>query len=120
MAMVSSSISCQDRVEHELGPLKFIVPSSVVDELKAIKKKGGPKRSKMAEMAIEIGTINFEIKNFEEYTRNVDELLIENAKKNRCAVATLDHELLNRLKAADVLVITLSNNRMIVANRYRP
>jgi len=120
MAMVSSSISCQDRVEYELGPLKFIVPSSVVDELKGIKKKGGPKRSKIAEMAIEIGTINFEIKNFEEYTRNVDELLIENAKKNRCAVATLDHNLLNRLIASDVLVITLSNNRMIVANRYRP
>jgi len=33
-------------------------------------------------------------------------------------VATLDGILLNRLRTADVTTITLSKNKMIIANRY--
>ena len=41
------------------------------------------------------------------------------ATKNRkFAVATLDSDLLKRLRMADVTTITLSKNKMIIANRY--
>lgn len=48
MALVSNPITCRERVEDELGKLKFIVPSSVLKELELIKKRAGPKRSKTA------------------------------------------------------------------------
>jgi rRNA-processing protein FCF1 len=54
MTLVSERKTCQDRVEYELGSLRFIVPSSVLMELEAIMKKGAPKRSKIAERAIQI------------------------------------------------------------------
>lgn len=120
MNLVSKPITCQDKVEYEVGPLRFVVPSNVIAELEAIKKKVGPKRSKMAETAITIANSNFEVRSIGDLYSNVDELLIEYAIKNRCAVATLDHDLLRRLIANDVLVITLTTNRMIVANHYQP
>jgi uncharacterized protein len=120
MNLVSKPITCQDKVEYELGPLRFIVPSNVIAELEAIKKRVGPKRSKMAETAITIANSNFEVRSIGHLYSNVDDLLIEYARKNRCAVATLDHDLLRRLIANDVLVITLTTNRMIVANHYQP
>ncbi len=120
MTIVSSRTTCQDKLEYELGPLKFIVPLAVIDELEKIKQRGGPKRSKIAESAIQIANLNFEIKKIGEIGYHVDELLIEYATKNNCAVATLDYDLLKRLIKNDVLVITLSNNRMMIANHYRP
>lgn len=120
MNLVSKPITCQDKVECEVGPLRFIVPSNVIAELEAIKKRVGPKRSKMAETAITIANSNFEVRSIGDLYSNVDDLLIEYALKNRCAVATLDHDLLRRLIANDVLVITLNTNRMIVANYYQP
>lgn len=120
MTIVSSRTTCQDKLEYELGPLKFIVPLAVIDELEKIKQRGGPKRSKIAESAIQIANLNFEIKKIGEIGYHVDDLLIEYATKNNCAVATLDHDLLKRLIKNDVLVITLSNNRMMIANHYRP
>jgi uncharacterized protein len=120
MNLVSKPITCQDKVENEVGPLRFVVPFNVIAELEAIKKRVGPKRSKMAETAITIANSNFEVRSIGDLYSNVDDLLIEYAIKNRCAVATLDHDLLRRLIANDVLVITLTTNRMIVANHYQP
>jgi len=50
---------------------------------------------------------------------NVDSEILHYATKNRkFAVATLDSDLLKRLRMADVTTITLSKNKMIIANRY--
>lgn len=119
MALVSNPITCWERVEDELGKLKFIVPSGVLKELEFIKKRAGPKRSKMAGAAIQMANSRFEITNIGEFNYDVDSMLIEYAIKSKCAVATLDNELLRRLIDNNVLVITLTNNRMIVANQYR-
>jgi rRNA-processing protein FCF1 len=118
IALVSNPIKCLDKVENEIGKLKFIVPTFVLDELELIEKKSGPKKSMIANTAIRISKLNFEIKDIGK-SKNVDKDILNYATRNkRFGVATLDGKLLNRLKMAELTTITLSKNKMIIANRY--
>lgn len=118
IALVSSPIKCLDKIENELGKLRFIVPTIVLDELDSIERKSGPKKSMIAKTAICISKLKFEIKDIGK-SKNVDNKILNYVTKNRrLAVATLDSKLLNSLKMADVTTITLSKNKMIIANRY--
>ena len=118
IALVSNPIKCLDKVENEIGKLKFIVPTFVLDELDLIEKKSGPKKSMIANTAIRISKLKFEIKDIGK-SKNVDKDILNYATRNkRIGVATLDGKLLNRLKLAEVTTITLSKNKMIIANRY--
>jgi Uncharacterized proteins of PilT N-term./Vapc superfamily len=118
IALVSSPIKCLDKIENELGKLRFIVPTIVLDELDSIERKSGPKKSMIAKTAICISKLKFEIKDIGK-SKNVDNKILNYVIKNkRLAVATLDSKLLNSLKMADVTTITLSKNKMIIANRY--
>lgn len=118
IALVSSPIKCLDKIENELGKLRFIVPTFVLDELDSIERKSGPKKSMIAKTAICISKLKFEIKDIGK-SKNVDNKILNYVTKNRrLAVATLDGKLLNSLKTADVTTITLSKNKMIIANRY--
>jgi rRNA-processing protein FCF1 len=118
IALVSSPIKCLDKIENELGKLRFIVPTFVLDELESIERKSGPKKSMIAKTAICISKLKFEIKDIGK-SKNVDDEILNYVTKNRSlAVATLDGKLLNSLKTADVTTITLSKNKMIIANRY--
>ena len=118
IALVSNPIKCLDKVESEIGKLKFIVPTFVLDELDLIEKKSGPKKSMIANTAIRISKLKFEIKDIGK-SKNVDKDILNYATRNkRFGVATLDGKLLNRLKMAEVITITLSKNKMIIANRY--
>ena len=116
IALVSNPIKCLDKVESEIGKLKFIVPTFVLDELDLIEKKSGPKKSMIANTAIRISKLKFEIKDIGK-SKNVDKDILNYATRNkRFGVATLDGKLLNRLKMAEVTTITLSKNKMIIAN----
>ena len=118
IALVSNPVKCFDRIESEIGKLEFVVPTFVLEELYAIEKKSGPKKSMFAKTAIRISKLNFEIKEIGKSV-NVDNEILDYATKNRkFAVATLDSDLLNRLRMANVTTITLSKNKMIIANRY--
>jgi rRNA-processing protein FCF1 len=118
IALVSNPIKCLDKVENEIGKLKFIVPTFVLDELDLIEKKSGPKKSMIANTAIRISKLKFEIKEIGK-SKNVDKDILNYATRNkRFGVATLDGKLLNQLKMAEVTTITLSKNKMIIANRY--
>jgi rRNA-processing protein FCF1 len=118
IALVSNPIKCLDKVESEIGKLRFKVPSFVLDELNSIEKKSGPKKSMIANTAIRISKLKFEIMEIGK-SRNVDNDILDYVKRNRkFAVATLDGILLNRLRTADITTITLSKNKMIIANRY--
>lgn len=118
IALVSNPIKCLDKVENEIGKLKFIVPTFVLDELDLIEKKSGPKKSMIANTAIRISKLKFEIKEIGK-SKNVDKDILNYATRDkRFGVATLDGKLLNRLKMAEVTTITLSKNKMIIANRY--
>ena len=118
IALVSKPIKCLDKIENEFGKLRFIVPTFVLDELDSIERKSGPKKSMIAKTAICISKLKFEIKDIGK-SKNVDNKILNYVTKNRrLAVATLDSKLLNSLKMADVTTITLSKNKVIIANRY--
>jgi rRNA-processing protein FCF1 len=118
IALVSNPIKCLDKIENEHGKLRFIVPTFVLDELDSIERKSGPKKSMIAKTAICISKLKFEIKDIGK-SKNVDNEILNYVTKNRrLAVATLDSKLLNSLKMADVTTITLSKNKIIIANRY--
>lgn len=118
IAMVSNPIKCLDKVESEIGKLRFKVPSFVLDELDSVERKSGPKKSMIVNTAIRISKLKFEIMDIGK-SKNVDNDILNYVTRNRkFAVATLDGILLNRLKTVDVTTITLSKNKMIIANRY--
>lgn len=118
IALVSNPIKCLDKVESEIGKLRFKVPSFVLDELNSVERKSGPKKSMIANTAIRISKLKFEIMDIGK-SKNVDIDILTYVTRNRkFAVATLDGILLNRLRTADVTTITLSKNKMIIANRY--
>lgn len=118
IALVSNPISCLDKVESEIGKLRFKVPSFVLDELDSVERKSGPKKAMIANTAIRISKLKFEIMDIGK-SKNVDNDILNFVTRNRkFAVATLDGILLNRLRTADVTTITLSKNKMIIANRY--
>jgi len=118
IALVSNPIKCLDKVESEIGKLRFKVPSFVLDELNSVERKSGPKKSMIANTAIRISKLKFEIMDIGK-SKNVDNDILNYVTRNRkFLVATLDGILLNRLKTVDVTTITLSKNKMIIANRY--
>lgn len=118
IALVSNPIKCLDKVESEIGKLRFKVPSFVLDELNSVERKSGPKKSMTANTAIRISKLKFEIMDIGK-SKNVDNDILNYVTRNKkFAVATLDGILLNRLRTVDVTTITLSKNKMIIANRY--
>jgi rRNA-processing protein FCF1 len=115
MVLVEKPIKYIDRVEHEFGRLDFIVPGIVIDELKRLAEKAGPKRAMMAKTAIQIIQTKFQKVQIP-IAAHVDDAIVEFATQNKCAVATIDTNLRRRLIANEVLVLTLSRDRLVVAN----
>jgi rRNA-processing protein FCF1 len=114
MALVSAPVKRLEKVEAELGGFIFLVPSIVVAELERLEKRTGPKRSHIAKTAREISTSKFRLIELSK-DEHVDEAILEYAKVSKCVVATLDRSLRDKLLSANTPVITLSNNRLIIA-----
>ena len=94
--------------------MNFLVPDIVIDELKHLEKKAGPKRSKLASTAIEVSYSKFKIvKIFKSH--HVDNSLIEYAASHGCAIATIDRDLRMQSIANNIPVITFSGNKLSVA-----
>jgi rRNA-processing protein FCF1 len=102
-----------EKIESEVGRLSFLIPDIVIEELKKLVVRTGPKRSQIAKTAIEISYSKFRIVELPKY-RQVDDAILEFAKASKCAVATLDKNLKNKLRKHNILVISLSNNRLII------
>lgn len=118
MVLVSKPIKQVARIESQLGRLDFLVPDIVKDELERLAEKAGPKRSNLAKTALELAKTRFRTVAVAK-ARHVDDSIIEYAVKHKCAVATIDTNLRRRLIANEVLVLTLSRDRLIVANPKR-
>ncbi|HUG95941.1 MAG TPA: hypothetical protein VMJ94_00225 [Nitrososphaera sp.] len=115
MVLVSKPIKQVAKIESQLGRLDFLMPDVAEGELLRLAEKAGPKRSTLARTALELAKAKFK-KVTVVKARHVDDSIIEYAIKHKCAVATIDTNLRRRLIANEVLVLTLSRDRLIVAN----
>lgn len=115
MVLVSKPIKQVPRIESEFGRLDFLVPDIVLGELERLEQKAGPKRSTLAKTAIELTRAKFKQVRVRQ-AAHVDDSIVEYALRTKCAVATIDTNLRRRLIASEVLVFTLSRDRLIVAN----
>jgi rRNA-processing protein FCF1 len=116
MVIVSKPIKQVGKIEAQFGRLDFLVPDIVIDELERLIRKAGPKRSTLAKTALEVSKVkNFKVVPVAK-AQHVDDSIIEYAMEHKCPVATIDSALRRRLIANEVLVLTLSKDRLIVAN----
>jgi rRNA-processing protein FCF1 len=118
MVLVSEPTRQLDMMESDMGKLCFIVPDVVLEELKRIQMMAGPKRSMTARNAIKIARCKFQLVKLTR-SQSVDDAIFDYAKTNKCAAATLDKNLKKKLIEIEILVFTLSKNRIIVANSSR-
>ena len=114
MVFATAPIGQIDKIEAYFGKLNFLIPDVVISELKDLQHKTGPKRSKMAKTAIEMSFSKFRVVNVAK-SRHVDETIIDYAINHKCAVATIDTDLRRRLMLNNLVVFTLSKNRLTIA-----
>ena len=115
MVLVSKPIKQVAKIESLLGRIDFLVPDIVMGELERLAEKAGPKRSTLAITALDLAKAKFKTVAVAK-ARHVDDSIIEYAIAHKCAVATIDTNLRRRLISNEVLVLTLSRDRLIVAN----
>jgi uncharacterized protein len=113
MAMVSTPVKRLERVEAEVGKLVFLVPNIVLSELENLEVRAGPKRSHIAKTAREFSKSKLRVVQLIP-ARHVDDAILHYAKATKCLVATLDRNLKGKLLRTGTVVISLSNNRLIV------
>lgn len=114
MVFATTPIGQIDKIEAYFGKLNFLIPDVVISELKDLQHKTGPKRSKMAKTAIEMSFSKFRVVNVAK-SRHVDEAIIDYAINHKCAAATIDTDLRRRLMLNNLVVFTLSKNRLTIA-----
>ena len=110
--LASKPIKKLDVLENNIGKIDFIVPSIVIDELNNLVSTASAKRANAAKLALELAK---RFKTIDLQGRSADETIIYYVSKHRCYVATIDNVLKNKLKSNSMNVITLVNDRIIVA-----
>jgi rRNA-processing protein FCF1 len=115
MVLVSKPIKRVEKIESQLGRLEFLVPDIVEGELLRLAKNAGPKRSRLAKTALELGRARFTTVAVAP-AMHVDDSIVEYAIAQKCAVATIDTILRRRLIASQILVLSLSKDNLIIAN----
>ena len=120
MILCYEPIKNMDFLELKFGKPVFLIHPLIVKELMQIKQKGNIKRSKIANLALEIISKEIINKNFK-YIDNetsydlykVDSQLLKLSLKNRYPLATIDKNLIKRALEKGSDVITLKNNKLI-------
>ena len=95
--------------ESMLASFELVTPKVVVRELEKM-AEGRSSKAKNARVAL---WITQSCKAIESASGNVDDIIMEIARKRKAAVATLDSELISSLRAMQVPVITLRKNRLV-------
>jgi rRNA-processing protein FCF1 len=115
MVLFSKPIKRLAKIESQLGRLDFLIPDIVQVELERLAQNAGPKRSRLAKTALELGKIKFNTVAVAP-AKHVDDSIIEYAMAQKCAVATIDTNLRRRLITNQVLVLSLRKDNLIIAN----
>ena len=116
-------------LDSKFGKTIFLIHPRVIKELTQIKYSGKIKRSKIANLALEVINKEIESKNFK-YIENkedsnplytVDSHLLVLSLQNKRPLATIDKILMKRALGRGADVITLKNNKVIfVHSNIRP
>lgn len=109
MVLSRSKISETVPVKNLLAHYNLVVPLAVIRELEMM-AKGKSAKARNAGTALEIAK-SYQKTN--EVEGNVDDVILELARKRNATVATLDAELMANLKVIDIPIVTLRRNRLV-------
>ena len=114
MVLVTKPIKLLDSIVIEYGKINFLIPDVVIEELKRLVHNPSYKSSLSAKTVLEI-TKKFEIINTKKLNYT-DDSIIDYAINYKCAVATMDKNLIQRLISSKVMVFSLRNNKLLIMN----
>jgi len=114
MVLVTKPIKLLDSIVIEYGKINFLIPDVVIEELKKLVHNPSYKSSISAKTVLEI-TKKFEIINTKKLNYT-DDSIIDYAINYKCAVATMDKNLIQRLISSKVMVFSLRNNKLLIMN----
>lgn len=111
ISIFEKKIDIRDEISAEIGKAELLVPRSVLRELEKLYSLSKGSKRRLAKAAIDyIDSIGFKIIESED-EEDVDKDLIMLAKNFDAAVATLDKELINKLRKEGIEIITWKNKR---------
>jgi rRNA-processing protein FCF1 len=114
MVLVTKPIKLFDSIIIQYGKINFLIPDVVIEELKSLVHNPSYKRSLSAKTVLEI-TKKFEIIHTKKLNYT-DDSIIDYAINYKCAVATMDKNLIQRLISSKVMVFSLRNNKLLIMN----
>ncbi len=114
MVLVTKPIKLLDNIVMQYGKINFLIPDLVIEELKNLVKNPSYKSSINAKTVLEI-TKKFEIITTKKLSYT-DDSILDYAINHKCAVATMDKNLIQRLLSSKVLVFSLRNNKLLIIN----
>ncbi len=107
--LATNRIKNIDNLDVEIGPITFVVPQVVKNELSELLKN--PKKTQNIQ-----STLNY-IKNFKIIPilgTFADKELLDYVSKNRVIVATMDKELKKQIKTHGSSIMSFSNDRIVL------
>jgi rRNA-processing protein FCF1 len=121
MVLCYEPIKNMDFLEFKFGKATFLIHSKIIKELTNIKSTGKIKRSKIANLTLEVIDKETKNKNFkyimddenQNPLREVDSYLLTLSLQKKCPLATIDKNLINRALKKGIDIITLNNNKII-------
>lgn len=114
MVLVTKPVKLLDNIIMQYGKINFLIPDLVIEELKTLANNPSYKSSISAKTLLEI-TKKFEIITTKKLNYT-DDSILDYAINYKCAVATMDKNLIQRLVSSKVLVFSLRNNKLLIMN----
>ncbi len=113
LMLIADGINIFEQVEEKLAiKPQYIILKPVLKELEKLANSDKPSIKRKALFALRIVRKYCEIVDVEDYSKDVDEILIEYAQKHNAAVATNDRELRRKLRAKGIPEIYLREESM--------
>lgn len=114
MVLVTKPIKLIDNLVMQYGKINFLIPEVVIEELKNLVNNRSYKSSQSAKTVLKL-TKKFEIINTKRLNYT-DDSILDYAINYKCAVATMDKNLIQRLISSKVIVFSLRNNKLLNMN----
>ena len=114
MVLVTKPVKLLDNIVIQYGKINFLIPDVVIDELENLVNNPTYKISQNAKTVLEV-TKRFEIIKTKKLNY-ADDSIVDYALNYKCAVATMDKNLIQRLISSKVMVFSLRNNKLLIMN----